>query len=88
MSERKRYGDPRKEQAYEEGRREAPSGSAPQAGSGAQRVGGRSKRELSVGYIFLAWILFFVLWLAAGSLLVAALVFGVLLTGGMAMLNR
>ena len=90
MSSRKRYGDPRKEQAYEEARREGAGGGAPAEGkrSGDGRARGRTRRELSVGYIFFAWIVFFLLCLAAGSLLLAALVFGVLLTGGIAVLNR
>ena len=70
MSGKKRYGDPRKNQARES----------------SQQVRGRSKRELSVGFIAFAWIVFFVLWLAAG-LLVAAIVFGVLLFGGVALLG-
>jgi Flp pilus assembly protein TadB len=70
MSGRKRYGDPRKNQARES----------------AKQARGRSKRELSVGFIVVAWIVFFVLWLAAG-LLVAAIVFGALLLGGIAALN-
>jgi len=40
-----------------------------------------------VAFIFFAWIVFFVLWLAVGSLLVAAIVLGALLLGGMAVLN-
>jgi Flp pilus assembly protein TadB len=47
----------------------------------------RSKRELSMGFILIAWIVFFLLWLAVGSLLVAAIVFGVLLVGGTAVIN-
>jgi Flp pilus assembly protein TadB len=71
MSDKKHYGDPRKEQARES----------------QKSARGRSKRELSVGFIFFAWIVFFVLWLAVGSLLVAAIVFGVLLLGGAAVLS-
>ncbi len=71
MSGKKRYGDPRK---------------TPARGSSNQ-ARGRSKGELSVAFIFFAWIVFFVLWLAVGSLLVAAIVLGVLLLGGMAVLN-
>ncbi len=71
MSEKKRYGDPRKQQAAED----------------SKRVAGRSKRELSVGFIFFAWALFFLLWLVAGSLVVAAVVCGLLLTGAIAVLN-
>jgi hypothetical protein len=70
MTARKRYGDPRKNEAQESAKKR-----------------GRSKRELSTGFIFFAWILFFVIWLAAGSLLVAAIVFGLLLTAGIALLN-
>ena len=58
-----------------------------QAESEDSKRAGRSKRELSVAFIFLAWIVFFVLWLAVGSLLVAAIVLGVLLVGGTAALN-
>lgn len=71
MSEKKRYGDPRKNQALEE----------------SGRTRGRSKRELSTGFIFFAWAVFFVLWLAAGSLLIAAVVFGAVLSIGIAMLG-
>jgi hypothetical protein len=81
MSQRKRYGNPRRE-AEELAAREH-GGSERERG----REGGRSDRELSVGFIFFAWILFFLIWLALGSLLVAALVFGILLTGGIAVLN-
>jgi len=70
MSDNKRYGDPRKNQARAD----------------ARLVAGRSRRELSVGFIFLAWIVFFALWAAVG-LLVAAIVFGVLLLGGSALLS-
>jgi hypothetical protein len=70
VSDRKRYGDPRKNQARED----------------SKRARGRSKRELSVGFIFFAWIVFFALWLAVG-LLVAAIVFGALLLGGIAALS-
>ena len=72
MSGKKRYGDPRKDEAARES---------------SERARTRSKRELSVGFIFFAWIVFFVLWLAVGSLLVAAIVFGVLLSGGIAVLK-
>jgi hypothetical protein len=80
VSQRRRYGNPRKEQAYEEGQRE---GERP----GAGREGGRSKGELSVGFIFVAWALFFVMW-AASNLLIAAIVFGVFLTAAIGILNR
>jgi hypothetical protein len=70
MSDRKRYGDPRK-----------------QAGAGAKRAARRSKRELSIGFIVFAWIVFFVLWFAVGSLLVAAIVFAALLMAGIAALS-
>jgi uncharacterized membrane protein YccF (DUF307 family) len=70
VSDKKRYGDPRKNQARES----------------AKRARGRSKRELSVGFIFFVWIVFFALWLAVG-LVVAAIVFGVLLLGGIAALT-
>jgi hypothetical protein len=70
MSKKKRYGDPRKNQAREN----------------AKLIAGRSKRELSVGFIFFAWIVFFALWLAVG-LLVAGVVFGVLLFAGTALLS-
>jgi hypothetical protein len=71
MSGKKRYGDPRKNQAQES----------------SKPARGRSKRELSAGFLLVAWIVFFVVWLAAGSLLAAAIVFGVLLLGGIALLN-
>jgi Flp pilus assembly protein TadB len=74
MSGKRRYGDPRKSQAQES----------------PKQAGESSKREFSGGslfFIFFAWIVFFVLWLAVGSLLVAAIVFGVLLSGGIAVLN-
>jgi len=70
MSQRKRYGDPRKSEP------EAPA-----------REQGRSNRELSVVFIFASWIVFFVVWLALGSLLAAAIVFGVMLTGAIAVLH-
>ena len=79
MSQKKRYGNPRKEQAYEEGQGDGES-------SSPERKGGRSKGELSVGFIFFAWALFFVVW-AASNLLIAALVFGIALTAAIAMLN-
>ena len=84
MSQRKRYGDPRKEAAERSAREQGGSGHEQR---GSTREGGRSDRELSVGFIFFAWILFFAIWLAAGSLLVAAIVFGLVLTGGIAVLN-
>ena len=68
---KQRYGDPRKNQAQQE----------------SKTLRGRSKRELSVGFIVLAWIVFFVLWLAVGSLLVAAVAFGALMLGGAAVLG-
>jgi len=71
MSDKKRYGDPRK-----------------QAGESAKRGRRRSKRELSLGYIVFAWIVLFVIWFAAGSLLIAAIVFAVLLMAGIAALSR
>jgi hypothetical protein len=71
MSGKKRFGDPRKAAAEEH----------------SKQGRGRSKRELSAGFLLLAWAVFFVLWLAVGSLLVAAIVFGVLLSGGIAVLN-
>ena len=74
MTGRRRYGDPRKAQAQESAKHERE----------------QSKREFSGGFLFFilfAWIEFFVLWLAAGSLLVAAIVFGVLLSGGIAVFN-
>lgn len=70
MTGKKRYGDPRKRQAQEN----------------AKLVAGRTKRELSVGFIFLAWAIFFALWLAVG-LLVAAIAFGLLLLAGTALLS-
>jgi Flp pilus assembly protein TadB len=70
MSSKKRYGDPRKNQAQESSKQ-------------AKR---RSKRELSAGFIAIAWIVFFVLWLVAGFL-VAAIVFGALLLGGIGALS-
>ena len=72
MSKRKRYGDPRKNEASE----------------AARRSGGRSKPELSVGYIFFAWIVFFLLWIFAHSLVIAAVVFGALLVIGGGLLTR
>ncbi len=70
MSDKRRYGDPRK-----------------QAAEGAKRARRRSKRELSVGFIVFAWIVFFVLWFAVGSLLVAAIVFAGLLLAGIGALS-
>jgi hypothetical protein len=67
----KRSGDPRKRAAAEQGVEKQ----------------GRSNRELSTAFIFVAWIVFFAIWLAAGSLLVAALVFGVILSGAIALLS-
>ncbi len=57
----------------------------------SQPSGETTKPEFSGGslvFIFVAWVVFFALWLAAGSLLVAAIVFGVLLSGGIAVINR
>ena len=71
MSGKKRYGDPRKN--------EAPGSSKP--------ARGRSKRELSAAFIAVAWLVFFVLWAVVGSLLVAGIAFGALLLGGIAVLN-
>ena len=71
MSGKKRYGDPRNHQAAQES---------------AEHGRARSRRELSVGFIFFAWIVFFVLWLTTGFV-VAAIVFGVLLLGGIAVLK-
>ena len=74
MTGKRRYGDPRKNQAQES----------------AKQARERSKREFSGGFLFFilfAWIVFFVLWLAAGSLLVAAIVFGLLLSAGIALFN-
>ena len=71
---RRRYGDPRKAQAQKSAKHERE----------------QSKREFSGGFllfILFAWIVFFVLWLAVGSLLVAAIVFGLLLSGGIAVFN-
>jgi uncharacterized membrane protein YccF (DUF307 family) len=73
MSGKKRLGDPRKNAAAESSKTD------------------RSKREFSGGslvFIFVAWIVFFVLWLAVGSLLVAAIAFGVVLSGGIAVIDR
>jgi len=72
MAEKKHYGDPRKND--------------PQGSSKPRK--GRSQRELSTGFIFLAWFVFFGIWLAAGSLLVAAIVFGLLMTAAIGVLNR
>ena len=72
MTDKKHYGDPRKN--------DPPEGSKP------RKV--RSQRELSTGFIFLAWFVFFGIWLAAGSLLVAAIVFGLLMTAAIGVLNR
>ncbi len=71
MSAKKRYGNPRKNQAALEN---------------SKRARARSRRELSVGFIFGALIVFFVLWLAVG-LVVAAIVFAVLMFGGTAVLK-
>jgi hypothetical protein len=74
MTGKRRYGDPRKDQRQES----------------SKQARGRSKREFSGGFllfILFAWIVFFVLWLAVGSLLVAAIVFGLLLSGGIAVFN-
>jgi Flp pilus assembly protein TadB len=70
MSNKKRYGDPRKQAQESEKRRRR-----------------RSKRELSIGYIVFAWIVLFVIWFAAGSLLIAAIVFAALLFVGVAALS-
>ena len=50
-------------------------------------LGRHSKRELSAGFLLLAWAVFFLLWWAVGSLVLAAIVFGVLMSGGIAVLN-
>jgi hypothetical protein len=74
MTAKRRYGDPRKDQAQE----------------ASEQARERSEREFSGGFLFFiafAWIVFFVLWLAVGSLLVAAIVFGVLLSAGIAVFN-
>jgi hypothetical protein len=71
MSGKKRYGDPRKNETRQN----------------SKLARGRSKRELSVGFLLFSWFVFFVVWLAVGSLLVAAIVFGVLLLGAIALLN-
>jgi hypothetical protein len=74
MTRKRRYGDPRKDQAQE----------------ASEQAREMSKREFSGGFLFFiafAWIVFFVLWLAVGSLLVAAIVFGVLLSAGIAVFN-
>jgi hypothetical protein len=74
MTGKKRYGDPRKNQAQES----------------SEQARERSKREFSGGFLFFilfAWTVFFVIWLAVGSLLVAAIVFGVLLSVGIAVFN-
>jgi hypothetical protein len=55
-------------------------------GSPAREGRSRSRRELSVGYIFAAWLVFFLLWVVAGFL-VAAIVFGVMLAAGGAVLR-
>ena len=70
MTSKKRYGDPRKNEARER----------------SKQVRRRSKRELSVGFITFAWIVFFVLWLVVGFF-AAAIVFGVLLLAGTAALT-
>jgi Flp pilus assembly protein TadB len=69
VSDKKRYGDPRK-----------------RAQESAKPLPRRSKRELSVGFIAVTWLVFFIVWLVAG-LLVAAIVFGALLVGGTAVLS-
>jgi hypothetical protein len=74
MPGKRRSGDPRKNQARE----------------GSKGAPGRSKREFSGGsllFVLFAWIVFFVVWLAAGSLLVAAIAFGVLLSVGIAVID-
>jgi hypothetical protein len=73
MTGKRRYGDPRKNQQQE-----------------SSKQARESKREFSGGFLFyiaFAWIVFFVLWLAVGSLLVAAIVFGLLLSAGIALFN-
>jgi hypothetical protein len=71
MTEKKHYGDPRKQAAEESSKKRR----------------GTSQRELSVGFVFFAWIVFFLLWLVAG-LLAAAIVCGLMLSGAIALLNR
>jgi hypothetical protein len=74
MTGKRRHGDPRKNPTHES----------------SEQARESSKREFSGGsllFIFFAWIVFFVIWLAVGSLLVAAIVFGVLLTGGIAVID-
>lgn len=71
MTDKKHYGDPRKNAELES----------------AKQRRGTSKGELSVGFIFLAWFVFFGIWLAAGSLLVAAIVFGLLMTAAIGVIN-
>jgi len=69
-----------KRKRYGDPRKNEPSESA--------RREGRSKTELSVGYILFAWIVFFVLLFAVRSLVIAAVVFGALLVIGTALLRR
>ena len=57
---------------------------AQESGKRARR---RSKRELSIGFIVFAWIALFVIWFAAGSLIIAAIVFAALLFAGVAALR-
>jgi len=74
MSKRKRYGDPRKQEASE--------------AESARERRGRSKTELSVGYIFFAWIVFFALWIFAHSVVIAGVVLLALLAIGGGILSR
>ena len=71
MSGGKRYGDPRKNAAADE----------------ATSQGRKPTRELSTWFMLAAWIVFFLIWAIAGSLLAAAIVLGVMLTVGMAALK-
>jgi Flp pilus assembly protein TadB len=45
---------------------------------GSKRAG---RRELSVGYVFLVWGVFFLLWAVAGFI-IAAIVFAVMIAAG------
>ncbi|HTY97082.1 MAG TPA: hypothetical protein VMB91_08590 [Solirubrobacteraceae bacterium] len=76
MSKRKHYGDPRRQEASEA-----------QAEAARERRG-RSKTELSVGYIFFAWIVFFILLIFVHSLVIAAVVLLALLGVGGGILSR
>ncbi len=71
MAEKKHYGDPRKNAAEEAATKRRAPG----------------KREMSTGFIFLAWIVFFGLWLVAG-LIAAAIVMGLMMTAAIAVLNK